>query len=384
MFNLNFTKMKKSLFIVVATAMALGSCSKNEVDQSYLTADNNAINFGVYTGQATKGTVMNDAGLKTSGFGVFGFYTEDTDYAGTIAPNFMYNTKVSYNSSAWTYSPMKYWSEHNSDKYTFLAYAPYSNNAQITVTDNTKAPAITVTVPTDVKKMVDFVADARVDVKSGTDQIVNNTGDDADAVQFTMQHEMTRVAIQLKSDVDKDSHGEGNTTIVVKKIEFGGTKFHTTGVYSFAANNTDRGAWTLSTTGTLVPETPKTNTAIQGYAAGQGIAVANNSLTSTNLFGLNQYLFLLPPNGTTGVAAEDATIKLTYDIVTEDTKLEDQYTASKDNVKTVKVPAGSLAQGVAYNYTLTFSMNEVKLSATVDSTGWGTEDGITVEGGTEE
>ncbi len=52
--------MKKILLFAVATAVAMSSCSKNEVTLS--STDNQAIGFSVYTGISTKGEVTDTNG----------------------------------------------------------------------------------------------------------------------------------------------------------------------------------------------------------------------------------------------------------------------------------------------------------------------------------
>lgn len=44
----------------------------------------------------------------------------------------MYNQAAEYDSktSAWTYSPIKYWPNRDGDKISFFAYAPYESNGQ--------------------------------------------------------------------------------------------------------------------------------------------------------------------------------------------------------------------------------------------------------------
>ena len=84
---------------------------------------------------------LNLSGVQTSGFGVFAAHTGLHTYANSsISSNFMYNQKVTYSSSNWTYSPIKYWPncEEGSDLpdyISFFAYAPYSETASACITD---------------------------------------------------------------------------------------------------------------------------------------------------------------------------------------------------------------------------------------------------------
>ena len=79
--------------------------------------------------------------LQSKGFGVFAAHTGLHTYANSsISSNFMYNQKVTYSSSNWTYSPIKYWpnGEDGSDLddyVSFFAYAPHSSVASACITD---------------------------------------------------------------------------------------------------------------------------------------------------------------------------------------------------------------------------------------------------------
>ena len=121
---------------------------------------------------------------KADGFGVFAYFTENSDYPNVTAdptpapgsidgntnkPNFMYNQKVTWNSSLWGYTPLKYWpndfantavdvpgatgSTTYGGKLSFFAYAPYVTKAAadgsgtgiISMSDNNVAGNPTVT-----------------------------------------------------------------------------------------------------------------------------------------------------------------------------------------------------------------------------------------------
>lgn len=178
--------MKKHLFIAAAAVLALASCTTSDetfqgIDFAQEEAQKNAIQFGTYLGKqqltrAGKTGSLNTDGLKAAdaGFGVFAYYTGTKTYndytsypapaspvvfgkGGNKYPNFMYNEKVTYNTSAdnalitkWEYSPIKYWPNEvgngavddqendkgndpatttnaNGGNLSFFAYAPYVN-----------------------------------------------------------------------------------------------------------------------------------------------------------------------------------------------------------------------------------------------------------------
>lgn len=134
--------MKKPIILAALAAVVLAGCARNEIYvRSY---GQEAVSFGAYSGRTvTKGgpTVdMNLDSLKKWGFGVFATYTE-TDAFEDLAndkganDNFMFNQQVTFDGSAWTYSPVKYWPNPTNgqaaddQKVSFFAYAPYADPA---------------------------------------------------------------------------------------------------------------------------------------------------------------------------------------------------------------------------------------------------------------
>lgn len=136
--------MKKLFYFAAVAAAVLTSCAKTHDTHQY-TGAGDAVSFSVYAGKTPTKAVSEayfgnitttELKLTTAGFGVFGYYTDNDSYAeDTFAADFMYNEKVTWNStsSKWEYSPIKYWpNEHgtsatstDADKLTFLCYAPY-------------------------------------------------------------------------------------------------------------------------------------------------------------------------------------------------------------------------------------------------------------------
>lgn len=376
--------MKKMLFmgIVASAALAMTGCSS---DETALTpsAQGNAIEFGTYLGRdaQVRGTVMDNDELKN--MGVYASYTGQTAYGDADTPNFMYNQKVVKNTN-WEYSPLKYWPTTNGDQISFFAYAPYtdeSNSVIVAKSDNkaAKAPTLTVTLPTDLTKMVDFVAGVQMNQKHTA------TGDANAAVKFNLKHELTRVDIKAKvsediwkTDVDKN---KTKTKVVITDIKLDHVadgQFYASGVYTFPTDASKNGTWT-GTAATTDFNLSSLQTK-ENYTVGTGYNEKGIILEGTDaqsLFTDNQYLFLIPANGATGLTADKATVTITYDIVTTDTALDGGCSVTHA-VKTVNIPTGSLKQGTAYTLTFTINVDEVKLDAEVS--GWDAADGnVTVD-----
>ena len=110
-----------------------------------------------------------------------------------------------------------------------------------------------------------------------------------------------------------------------------------------------------------------TSTESLGGYDSEGVRVKDEELVT--LFkqnnGKNSYLFHIPTNSINGTAANgDVTLTISYDIVTIDANLNAGYSVTSAT-KRFALPSGSLKQGSAYNYILTFGLNEIKLSASV-------------------
>lgn len=156
--------MKKILFFA-ATAMLFAACASDEDYAPQVTKNApQAVAFDTYTSIATR---AGDPGIQTTatlqvankGFGVFAHYAEGTNTtdgtysSGNNPSNFMWNQHVSYNASAWSYEPLKYWpnetdndsqspsatSDH-AETLSFFAYAPYVAEATSDYTGKLDGP----------------------------------------------------------------------------------------------------------------------------------------------------------------------------------------------------------------------------------------------------
>lgn len=371
--------MKKTLFpgLIALAALTMTSCSNDENMVSI--PQDNAIEFGTYLGRdaQTKGLVLDVNTFKN--YGVFAYYTGQKtwdDAAESATPNYMFNQYVAFDG---VYSPIKYWPTKVNEKITFFAYAPHDTDATTGIelaSENTDSnvPKIKYSINVDnLTTQADFVADVLYDEVHNSQQD-ENPGNDL-TTNFNLVHELTRVNILAKLDREAYlDNGTNETQVSVTKIELmQGEKFYSEAVYTFATEEGGRGKWNsgtvansdLSLNSLMNITTPK----FGGYNT-PGILVPNTNPVS--LFTNSQYLFLIPANGTTGIEANgDVKLRVYYDIVTEDAALEDGHSCTTA-IKEIPLCKGELKQGVAYNYTLIFGLNEVKLSAEIanwDETG---------------
>jgi len=370
--------MKKNYImgVIACVALTMTSCSNDEIGGNN-TKQGDPIEFGVYLGrdaQGSRGTSITTEYLTK--FGVTAYYmNSDT-------PDIMYNQAVIKNGNSWTYSPVKYWPTTEGDVISFYAYAPYTedSNGLIVLSDNTDknngVPKATISLPTgtnaNLTQMVDFVADAKLHVGK------TNGNGTSNAVEFQLHHEMTRIGLQANVSENvfnsSDDNKANKTKVVIRSLKLNkGGEFYTTSTYTFPQLFTPNGKWSgpnktadldLQSILKWSGDWTISNTKVidNSIASKKGIALEGTS--AVNLFNENQYLFLIPAPKETGLTKNSTSATITYDIITEDSNLEDGYSKTSDT-KTVYLPKGIMQQGKAYNLTFTIAVDQVKLDATV-------------------
>lgn len=373
--------MKQNYFmgLIACAALTMTGCSNDEINVPQQSQGNNAIEFSTYLGrnaQGSRGTETSTTSIQTSGFGVLAYYTEQKNFGNNNKPNFMWNQKVTYSNSAWSYTPVKYWPTKVGDKVSFFAYAPYVENGKnnvIELSGNSVAgaPTAKITLPDDLSQTIDFVAAVKMNKTHDNTENANNN------VSFTLKHEMTRVKVQAKLDslVYDANDAKKKTFVVIRDVKFN-TKlyFYKSGIYTFSISTDDnqRGTWapvtddskttSLDLNEAMATEPIKAKDANSGdYMTGvNGVKLVDT--TANPLFKNKEYLYLIPVpvDGGDGLTA---TIK--YDIVTEDSKLVAGYSCTSAT-KTVSLPAGAFQQGKSYNYTFIIKLDEIVLNATVN------------------
>ena len=371
--------MKKLIFgICAAAAIFMVGCSKDASTDEVPAS--NAINFSTYLGRDVqkRSSILDNTSL--TNFGVFASYTKDEPWdESEDGFNFMFDQKVTKTSGSWDYTPKKYWPTKKGEKISFWAYAPYASENAISVNSTKNSiglPVIKYTI-SDITKAEDFVAATLMN------QVRTAPATDPDAstctVKFALKHELTRVNIQAKLDETVDD----KTKVNITSIEFNGGGVAKEALYMFPSTSGDRGAWVPfphnpdGDTIVVDPLMKKNAVDLGGYIT-PGVRLAGD--IEEPVFNTNEFLFLIPPGGVSGITTEYNKIKIrvTYDIVTVDSALAAGHSVSTA-VKEIELPTGSLKQGTAYLYTLTFYMNEIVLSAEVDENGWKEENEEGVE-----
>ena len=395
----------KSLMAVVILAALTTGCSQNEITEMSPDA-RPAMNFGVYTGVQTRGEVMDDtwlkkaAGVNGGGLGVLAYHTKQTAWSSaksSSTPNFMYNQKVEWSSgsSAFAYTPLKYWPNTEGDKISFFAYAPYDTDAASGAIDNgivlsaytaQSDPTLTFTLKTAANNLVDLVA-TNATQTSGDNQVIDvikRIGD----IKFKLNHVLTRATFSAKLDNSISATGSA-THVCVTGVRILGTaartdasntgnnvaennasKFYTKALYKFVD-----GTWNYNTAGQFeVSSNPYELTAVLNTAGKSYGGYTTSSIevpqggTAVSLLKTDEYLFLIPVNDATtpaGItAATDVRVQIDYDIVTVDASLSAGHSITSTTA-TVSLPNGTLKRAEAYKFTFTIGLNAVTVSAEV-------------------
>ena len=370
------------------SALAIAGCSQNEIREISPEA-NPEVGFSVFTGTQTKGTITDNTesgtGIKAKGFGVLAYYTGATDFASYTSPtpNFMWNQKVEYKSSAWSYTPLKYWPNTTDEKISFFAYAPYadtqntassSNGIELTAATASGYPKITFHWNTTTSSAgVDLVATNAA--QTGGDKTVDLTKQTA-AVPFKFKHVLSRANFWAKLD---GSVNDSETKVFIKGIKLLGTGASTPAVanssskfYTKATYKWEDGTWDY-TAGTKQAAAVDLdggilNKTTQSFGSGNVYTTSSVAVTATaaSMFKATQYLFLIPPAANGIAASTDIRILLTYDVVTLDTKLDGGKSVIEAK-SVVSLPNGTLKGGSAYKYVFTIGLEGVKVSADVEN-----------------
>lgn len=365
--------MKKVLIFAAAAIMMVG-CSKDQVVSEM--PQDNAINFGMYFGRdaQSRAAIMNTADLEKQSFGVFAYYTDNSNYAeGTSTPNFMFDQKVTYSAGNWTYSPLKYWPNEAEDKLSFFAYAPHTTQVptgsiELAGFTNTtaSAPFLKYTLAANLADHVDLLWADRTNLKNLTKQTIS------EKVHFVFKHALSRIGFKAVAVIDEvngentgnvdatDPHGKEvapETTITIDEIVLTGG-FHTGGTLSL-----EDGSWT------------KDAAANKTYTWGAG-ELLTNPVTKTKKVVIedDSYLTVVPQDAD---GNKDLQITVKYTVTTADPALEGSKSVVQSTVKSDAFDF-DFKQGYAYNFVLHIGLTSVKFSAEVSDWELGTDEDIVV------
>lgn len=401
--------MKKYLFMAATAALALSSCSSDEiVKDSVADGDGIPVAFDSYLGRDSRANTMLTGmessatmnGITDKGFGVYA-YAQGTEYIQdytkkSIVPNFFLNERVISSGKGWVYdktttgydknSEVKYWPNNPGEMLSFYAYAAY--DASLSHQPTTAAcrliyngayngPAIQYTMPENFTKAVDLCWGAEYGTGTSVDNPykapVNKTKPSVtDKIKFNFRHAMARYGfnVQVWNDAITDNYpddtqhnesGDRNqnikpgTRVKINSVKLAGN-FATTGVLRLYD-----GTWDAQTALTGEYELNKNF----GPTVQNGLTLADATaelplLGDDGADNENLYVMMIP-----GAKFQ---IVIDYDVITEDSKLDGEKSIINNRITSSEVFEAK--EGVATDFHLNLGMTTVKFDAVV--TDWNT------------
>ena len=359
--------MKKYLFMAAVAGLTLTSCSQEEL--SVPTAENNEITFALpVVGKNTRAVTETGIDYAVEGqetdekydFGVWAKYNNTTStstswtagqfYIGKDATD-DHGVKASYKSSVsgWAFATPYYWPK-NGDL-SFIAYAPWSVNANATVTGKgIKFTNYTVGDAADVDLLFSEVARNK---KSSTDEFTTNR---YKGVHIQFKHALSSVRFAVKTAGDYDG-----TTIKVKNIKV---------LNAYSVGDFDQGLADNATAETADgnpcwsgQKQERSYTAFNSGTPDKEITVEdgdakyvhNGNTTATT----NKTDLILLPQALVHTGANTVTVEVTYTITSPSGNVLEQVTT---------LPlSGEWFRGYRYTYKIVFGLDEIYLDPTVDT-----------------
>jgi hypothetical protein len=435
-----------SLVLVAGTATMFTACTSESDNspsakvsyESVAAAQQVPVTFGTYMGEQANtrsghaGSIDNDQ-LQVAGFGVLAYHTDNgTTFVGTPStgsqPNFMYNQQVTYASSAWTYSPLKYWPNSignftntggatttatttGVDRLSFFAYAPYVEvkTSEATfgdVTDTTRpAKGITHITANNVggNPFVTYVFDDEpaysVDLMYGvaaenTSYGIGTTTGIITAdypfidmikvktdtkIKFAFKHALARVGLLIQGAFDSTTAGSGsNPNTAQTKITVASVVINGTNMYSAGDLNLNGGTWSNTTSMASLTIDSKINPVIKDDTPAN-LFGSSSTVTgvTTSLIPLvtgsgstpDYYMFI--PSTTGGTDTTIDSIEITYYVTTKDTNLSDGYSRVENIITQTFTTPVPIQKGLSYLFKLNVGMTSVKIEGAVNA--WGAD-----------
>ncbi len=327
--------MKKIFLLAAVTAVALSSCSKNEVCVNPADAAN-AIGFSTYVGSATKATAETTFENKDV-FAIKAYYTAQKEITATDVKlaSFVDNQIVETDGTDWNYSPIKYWPNNTGDKVSFFAVTDATSAAPATLNVSGTATSFTIAGPaTDI-----MIASA-----------LNVTKQDA-AVSFVFQHTMAQLnfTAKLAKALLTDSETDDETTVKVKSltVDYGTAKIAGNGTFTYDNTTVNSGSW---------GEGASTRTAdvFDAAATAPSNTGIGTELTNSEATVIGEPLMLLPT-----ATANEYTVTVVYTVATVDAD-QDSNNSTIDNTCTFKITPNTM--NTKYTYNLEIGLTDVKVT----------------------
>jgi hypothetical protein len=258
--------MKKIVLLGIAATALLTACSNDDVVEVKTTSP---IGFNTFVENSTRADLIGEVNTDNiAEFGVWGFTTP----SGGKATQIFNSEKVSKSDGTWGYLNTQYWVTGND--YAFAALSPIpssSNGISYSLGESPSAPTGTVTFTQDAIAERDLV----YAYKAITSAAVN-ASNTWDAVAFTFDHLLSRVAVKVTNSSDNAP----NTAIRISNVKLVGPAIKGTFATSSAISST---TWTIDGNAGYVGDEGKTPSAIEIGATTAGTKVYFPSTASGNV-----------------------------------------------------------------------------------------------------
>ena len=190
------------MFAVLTAVVALTFTACTNIEDVAM-PEQKVLDFSVFANKNTRAAETGST-LKTDGkaFGVWGYSTFET-----VDTDVFLNQEVKYNgtTSAWEYSPLKYWDTRSS--YEFYAYYPYKASG-VTIDDNKNITVTDFTVEPLVANHVDLML---------ADKVTRLANAPVNQVTFNFNHLLSNINLSFKKDV-----GIAETKVTLKTVKIYG------------------------------------------------------------------------------------------------------------------------------------------------------------------
>jgi hypothetical protein len=343
----------KLLILAAIVAMVFTSCSNEDViNTTEATGEELALGFSTYVGNSTlRASVMDKDALQAKGFHVLAWKTDGASWSGSAsAPDFMNDVEVTWNGSAWTYNPIKYWPGKydgtNYGKVSFFGYAPATTGVAAAAGTATTNPTITFTTQDVAANQVDLVADMLLDEYYTSS---------SKTVKFQFEHLLSKIGFSAKLDAEYADTEVKVTGLTIKYVDDAIKK---DGIYTFATDNTVATIWGAPGTQTYMSDDDEILTS--------GSVVLDNS-ASLALNANDKFLMLIPQTP----EADYMIAELSYTIKTGNDWVSYTIQASLPEV------TGGWLPGKQYTYTFSLTLNPVIFDTAITVSEWadGTQPG---------
>lgn len=239
--------MKKSL-LTMAAALALVSCSQDDLMQGIENRPNGAIGVKAYVPTITRGTALNEVGhlVQTqNGFDLYAFTADKEQFMGAESDGIAFQGSGT-DSYAWNYvkeSEMRFWSETDQN-ITFYAVSPmnevttdvpFSNTGVLEKSFKADAQILTYTVPTTCSEQVDLMYAATEALSPSEGNHLEN------GIDLQFHHALSQVVFKARTESNLI---EADIAEIQIKNLYGSGTFNVQDAITYSSDKTQKFPWT--------------------------------------------------------------------------------------------------------------------------------------------